>query len=496
MNIEKIVNKLGRIVGQYHAGLKGALPSVNDPSAWMDGRYWGEGIAGGRKPMNKAEFVDQFQSWVYTCANLNAKTIAAVPIRLYVTKTGKAEKFTTISTKSVDGKGKKWLEANAGLDRYLRKAEDVEEVTEHPFLDLMNNVNPFANANDLWETTSLFQDLTGEAYWYTPKKPKLGIPGEIWVIPSPFINPVPGESLDNFIKGYRYERGRVKVDLPIEDVIMFSFPNPKNQIQGWACVQGISDAVYINSKMYEFEKSLFENKARVSGVVTIEGNVSEQARDRFQRTFDDKYVGAKKAGKTIVLTGGAKFNPDTMSPQELSYIEGRKLIREEICAGFDVPISALVATDVNRANAETADYRHAKNGILPRLRKIEQKLNERLIPLYDTRLFVAFDNPVPEDKEFLLKQNQIYVDTGIVTRDEVRQEIGQDVRGGLSDVQWVNTMTKPIDVAGEPPQPPMQFGPNGGNGNGDEEKPGKEDEEADAEELAGKVLEAIKRKLA
>jgi hypothetical protein len=61
-------------------------------------------------------------------------------------------------------------------------------------------------------------------------------------------------------------------------------------------------------------------------------------------------------------------------------------------------------------------------------------------------------------------------------------------------VLWVNSTTKPIDIAGEPPQPPPQFGPgNGGNGKPNQDQ-GNQDGNAD--NLAGKVLEAIKRKLA
>lgn len=493
--IEKVGHTLGRIVGQYQSGVtevkgRGDAP-LTDPTGWMDSRYWGVGLED-RMPRTKDEMVEQFQSWVYTCANLNAKTIASVPLRLYVTKTAKTEKFRTITTKAVDTKRKKQLRANSGLSLILKTAEDVEEVVEHPFLDLMQNVNPFANANDLWETTVLFLDLTGEAYWYMPREGGLGLPSQLWVVPSPYINPIPGESLDEFIKGYRYERGRVRLDLPVDDIVFFSYPNPKNQIQGFSCVQGMADAIFINSRMYEFERGIFKNRANVGGVFTVEGNISRQEKDRLTLDMEQKYAGAARAGKNLFLTGGAKFTPTTMTPTELNFIEGRKMVREEICVGFDVPISALVATDVNRANAEVADYRHAKNGIEPRIRKIEQKLNERIMPLYDERLFVAFDPCVPEDKEYLLKERETFVNAGIVTRDEVRSDAGRDPKGGLADVLWVNTMTKPIDIAGEPPQPPPQFGPGGGNGN----REGEPDEEADLENLAERVMQRVREKLA
>jgi hypothetical protein len=179
-----------------------------------------------------------------------------------------------------------------------------------------------------------------------------------------------------------------------------------------------------------------------------------------------------------------KFTPDSMTPQEISYIEGRKLIREEICAAFDVPVGALVSTDVNRANAETADYRHAKNGILPRLMRIEQKINEKLLPMFDPSLFCAFDDCVPQDKQFIVQKNDAYVKNNTFTINEVREEEGKDPVG-WGDVAWMPFGITPVsDGEKEPPPeptPPPVPTPN-------EEVPIEE-------ELAGKVLEKVKERL-
>lgn len=486
--IERMANIWGRATGSYRAGVidvvAKASPSASDPTAFMDSRYWGEGLLSTRRPQSKVDLVNQFQSWIYICAKLNAQTIASVPLRLYVTKSVKGQKFRTIGTKAITKATMKRLEANAGLSNYLVKAEEVEEVTEHIFLDLMDNVNPFNNSYDLWETTSTFLDLAGEAYWYLPKG-KGGVPAEIWVIPSPYIQPIPGTTLQDFIKGYKYERGTARIEFSTDDIIYFNYPNPKNMWRGFSCVQGIADAVYINSKMYEFESAMFENRARVGGIFTVEGNVSQQEVKRLEEQAKEKYSGVKQAGKNMILTGGMKFQPDSMTPQEISYIEGRKLIREEICAAFDVPISALVSTDVNRANAETADYRHAKNGIHPRLMRIEQKLNEKLLPMFDPSLFCAFDDCVPQDKQFIVQKNDAYVKNNTFTINEVREEEGKDPVG-WGDVAWMPFGVTPItDGEKEPPPeptPPPAPAPN-------EEVPVEE-------ELAGKVLAKVKERLA
>ena len=88
---------------------------------------------------------------------------------------------------------------------------------------------------------------------------------------------------------------------------------------------------------------------------------------------------------------------------------------------------------------------------------------------YDERLFCAFDNPVPEDREFRLKENTEYLKVGALSRDEVRSEIGKDVRGGMADDLLVDSRLIPI--TSEP----------------------RETEEEQAEKFTKKVIENMRR---
>jgi len=454
--IERAAYLLGKSKGYVRKGLQdvfstaGARPMVSDESAWGDQYRWGEGLGTG-KPQTKADFVRQFQGWVYIAAKLNAQSLASITLRLYVAKEERGKKFKTITTKAISKERLKYLQSNSGIDRYLTKSEEIEEVTEHSFLDLMDSVNPHQNKRDLFEMTTLYLDLTGEAYWLLMPD-KLGVPGQIYIIPSQFINPKFGKSLDDLIEAYIYESGNTKVTLPPENIIYFTYPNPNNVFTGFSSVRGIAETIYIQNEMDAFEAALFENRARLGGVITQKEHVSETDKNRLQESFQQKHVGGKKAGKMMWLPKGLEYTRDTMTPEELNFIEGRKWTMEMICLAFDIPPGALTSRDVNLANAEVADYRHAKNGILPRCRRIEEKLNEKLISRYDDRLFCAFDNPIPEDREFKLKENTEYLKVGALSRDEVRSEIGKDVRGGMADELMVDAMLTPLTSAVGPKQ--------------------------------------------
>lgn len=472
--IERFALKLGRL----RRLIKGGNAPVGDPSAWMDSRFWGEGVMRGRKPTGKMDAIDQFTSWVYICASLNAQSCAAVPLDLYarVPEGGKA--WRSIKTAKIDRRTRARL-----APKWRTKAADVEEVTEHAFLDLMEKVNPFMNRSDLMELTIMFLDLMGEAYWYIIKG-KLNQPVELWPIPSQYMTPIPGKTFKDFITGYRYERGAVRFDVPIDEMIAFSFPNPANQYSGMGVVRGICDAVYTNSKMYEYEEALFEKKARTGGVLESTSEVSSIDVDRLREEWKQRYTGTSNAGETPILPPGLKYVRDSLTNEELSFIEGRRITREEIAAAFNAPISLWDQAAI-RANVEGAQYFHAKYGIQPRLRKIEEKINEKLLPMFDDSgtLFAAFDDVVPEDKTAQLAERTGYVNAGVMTRNEARADMGLEAVDG-GDVVFVPFNQVPIGETGREPAPVTAPPP---------EETANPDEEADA--LAGKVIERIKAKL-
>jgi len=196
-----------------------------------------------------------------------------------------------------------------------------------------------------------------------------------------------------------------------------------------------------------------------------------------------------------------------MTSHDIAFIDGRKLSREEISAGLDVPISLLDPTAI-RANVEGAQYFHAKYGIEPRLRKIEEKINERLMPLYGSgdTLFVAFDDVVPADKEFALRKRTADIQAGVSTINEERSIDGKEpVDGG--DEPLVGFGLTPLSQVVAEPEPvpdalkPLVGGGGAGDGAGDKPKPKPDaaDEEAvadeDAEDLAKRTLRALRKRL-
>ncbi len=406
--------KLSRSSSKPNAGF---MPSLLT-APWQNGR---EII----RPGNFQNQIDANKHWVYVCAQKNAAAVASTKLRLYAAVSGRERRL--VKTSPVEPEVKDFLSKNPGLKEWVRKGLDIEEVEDHPFLDLMKGVNSFMGRFTLLETTELFLELTGNAYWYVALN-TLGLPAEIWIMPSQHTSIV--GSKDNFIAGYVYRFASEEITFSPEEVVHFKFPNPANSRYGRSPLMAIADTYNIYENMQTFENALFSNMARPEGVLTTEQNIGKSEIETLRQMWTERYGGAKRAGKVAVLAAGLKYQNITMSPRELSFISGRKMGREEICAAFGVPLSKVTAENVNLANARVGEEQYQRDTIRPRLWRLEEKINEFLLPLYAKNIFAAFDDPVPEDREFELKKIKTGLDAKYLTINEVRK------KQGLPKVSW------------------------------------------------------------
>jgi len=435
-----ISNILTNIIDSVKAMAQGNLTS-NKLQYLPDWNYGREFID--PEDFTYGELLRSYKSWIYVCSSKNASTVASFALKLYVAKTSKTSKLL-VKTKKLNPKTKKFLYSKkmGHLDKYLSKSIEVEEVLEHPFLDLMKNVNPFMNEFELKEMTDLHEELTGNNYWYIMSN-GAGIPAEIWIVPPDRMTVIP--SKEEFIKEYVYRVGNQEIHFDRSEIIHFKFPSPTSAYYGYGPFSSIIHAYNINENMNRYESALFKNMARPDGVLQTEQNLNDNEFKRIKTGWNQQY-GAGKTGKTAILEKGLTYKPITFTPRELSFLAGRKLTKEEIFNAFGLPLG-LFDKEANRANSEQASYTYMRDTISPRHRQQEQKINEQLLPRYDDKLFCAYENCVPEDKEFRQKVRSENVNK-IITVNEARREEGkEDVEGG--DTLYVDSRLIPLGTLPE-----------------------------------------------
>jgi HK97 family phage portal protein len=375
-----------------------------------------------------AVLVEKYQGYVYACANRNAQSCAEVPLRLYDTRGAVKQKEIKYPVRPVAKEQLEYMSKSPTLARYVARAKAVEEIVEeHPLLDLLWQVNPWMNAFDLREVTTLSQELTGNSYWFLLIGP-LGVPVEIWPLLPQYVRPITDKK--DFITGYKYTPDPLDPQLfSVEEIIHFRYMGLKNSVLGVGPLEAAVLAADLHYNMNKLETTMMMNGGRPDIAMVLPadaGFMSPEQKKRLRLEWRQKYGGPNKAGRLAILEGGAELKDLTPSPREMAFLTGRKATRAEVAAIFGVPESKISVEDVNRANAEAGNYTYQKDTVLPKLRRIEQKLNERLIPLFSDTLFVAFDNPVPSDKDYRLKQVETHLKSGYASVNEERAIDGRE----------------------------------------------------------------------
>src|SRR5437867_3936939 len=101
------------------------------------------------RPPTPSELLAELKSTAWTCATLNAAACASFPPRLYVA-TRSGQPAPRCLTRALPINEERRLRQASYLAPHTRTAGRIEEVTEHPLLELLQQVNSEHNAFDLW----------------------------------------------------------------------------------------------------------------------------------------------------------------------------------------------------------------------------------------------------------------------------------------------------------------------------------------------------------
>ena len=432
-----ISNTLGRL--GYWLAQKVDVPDRASDVIGVDVNPWDK-TYGKATEQNYDQLVQRYTSWVYACANKNSVAAAQVPLRLYGKKRASSQKFR-VASKPVPREKKDWLFRQPQLMTKLSDAVDVEEITQHPFLDLLTNVNPFMNSFEMFEYWTLYQELTGNCYTLITTN-TLGTPQELWVLQPQQMKVVPDKQ--TFIQGYLYGKNPAKaVSFAPEEIIHMKYANPSSLHYGMSPLAAAVTAADAGVAMNVHEYALLQNNAIPASALETEQSLTDEQVKRIRSQWNAAYRGPNKAGKLAVFQGGLKPSRLSLTPKEMGYLVGRKMTTEEVAAIFGVPMSKLKVGDVAKAPAAGmyhGNITYQRDTIQPKLRRIDQKLTEQLLPMYDDKLFCVFDSPVGEDKEARLRERESNLKTGYSSINQER------LRDNQEPVGWGEVPLMPMNL--------------------------------------------------
>jgi HK97 family phage portal protein len=448
---------------RFRSALADLIRPRNTPAALMGNQWSGTTFVDAyqrRRSPTPNELLAELKNTAFTCATTNAAVCANYPPRLFVA-THDRQPEARCHKKALDRQTECRLRTRKYLPARVTKAARLEEVLDHPLLTLFEQVNPVHNAFDLWELTTLYQEVHGSAYWLLDFD-DLDIPKRIWILPTQNVTPKREPNSPNLVDYFDYRSGATSARYTPDRIIHFRYPDPRNPYTaGLSPLRACWEQAAMLSEYAAFKKTRFENRALPDAVVSPDDVIGEEERDRLETQWNSK-LRQGGAGNVVVAETGLKVQLLQQSMGDLAALAEMGKTKEDIANAFHVPI-AFLTSQTNLANLQASERLHMNKAISPRLTRRDEKINEQLVPLFDPtgRLFVASEDPVPIDANASIAQEQLDLKFGVVTINELRGERGlPPVEWG--DKPWLPLLWAPTDLPDRPQYAPSQSHPKVG----------------------------------
>lgn len=156
--------------------------------------------------------------------------------------------------------------------------------------------------------------------------------------------------------------------------------DPSSRTLAMAPLQAAARAVEIHNSGSNWAKALIDNAARPSGALIYGRDGSHLSPDQFSRLKDqleDAHMGAKHAGRPMLLEGGLDWKPMSLTPTDMDFIEARRESAREIALAFGVPPMLLgIPGDNTYANYREANLAFWRLTILPLVQRTVRALED------------------------------------------------------------------------------------------------------------------------
>jgi HK97 family phage portal protein len=167
-----------------------------------------------------------------------------------------------------------------------------------------------------------------------------------------------------------------------EDMIHITEIRKPGATRGLSRVHELKENLGLATALQSFASRFFGQGATTQGIIEFPGNLTKEQVDDLRRSFDVKHGGFRKAHKTGVLSGGAKYVKTGANPDEAQMLASREFALEEIARIFRIPPSMLGITKpgaMSYASVEQNNINFVMHTLRPYVQKIEDAYS-RLLP--------------------------------------------------------------------------------------------------------------------
>lgn len=324
---------------------------------------------------------------------------------------------------------------------------------DHPVHHVIHHApNTFQTAQEFWEMCIAHLGYAGNFYAYKVKNGK----GQLRELIPFHPHQVSPERQPDFSMRYHvvFDNGQSET-LPQSDLFhikLFSLDG----IKGVNPIAYARNTIGLGMSLEKHGARLFKNGGRPSGILSTEGNLSQDQAQQYRSNWEAAH-GGNRSGGTAVLGNGLKYQTIALSAVDSQWLESRKYQKSDIAAFYRVPPHMI--NELERAtftNIEHQSTEFVTNTLMPYVTKIEARIKTDLLTKTEQQAgFYAKFNVNALLRGDMQSRADYYakmVQNGALSPNEIRAFEDQNPRAG-GDI-YLTPMNMAID--GQPPSEPPQ----------------------------------------
>jgi HK97 family phage portal protein len=267
--------------------------------------------------------------------------------------------------------------ARLPLKVYLRDELNRPEATDSPYAKLLAKPSTKHSRFFFWQWITSTRDIFGEAFAGKVRDPG-GRPIELVLLHPTGMHPdkVPTGAEQT----WTFRNGEVEIlGIRQSDLVHFKTYNPDDTMRGMSPLEPLRRTLEFEDAAQRAQSSFWRRGARPAVALSTDKELSQAAATRLRVQWDEVAAGADNTGRTVVLEQGLKPEKWQVTNEEAQYIDSRKLNREEVCAGYDVPPPVVHILDRATFSNITEQMRSMyRDTMAPLLKSFEETLEHDL----------------------------------------------------------------------------------------------------------------------
>lgn len=222
---------------------------------------------------------------------------------------------------------------------------------------------------------------------------------------------------------FRYE-GEKRL-LSADEILHIPDVVKPGDIKGISRIEALKENWGLALALESYAARFFGQGASTQGVIEFPGNLTPDQAKMLSESFDARHKGFRKAHKTGVIWGGAKYNKTSVDNDAAQFIDSRRMAVEDVARAFNIPTHLL---GLPGTNTYSSVEQNNIAFVVHTLRPIVQKLEAAYSPLLNIiqggeRAFIKFnlDGLLRADVQARMQAYSIGLQAGFLTINDVRR---------------------------------------------------------------------------